>query len=103
MGITMAARRRPSNVASRTAKAAELASGLGAVVLGVGLALLAPDALSPLAAPILLTGIVVHGVGMALKHRLERQERALLWWEAALCWLGLAGIVGWLALRLMPI
>lgn len=71
----------------RAAKGAELASGIGAIVLGAGLALLAPALLSAYAVPILAAGIVVHGTGMTLKHRLESAARAPIWWETALFWL----------------
>jgi hypothetical protein len=86
-----------------TAKGAELASGLGAVVLGAGLALLQPDLLREHAIALLLAGIVVHGVGMTLRHRLETVERAPLWWEQVLfwlCWACLGGGVAWLLIRL---
>lgn len=87
-----------------TAKAAELASGIGAIVLGAGLALLAPEALQRWATPILLVGAVVHGAGMTLKHRLAGSRRQPLWWETFLfwlCWAWLAGLAGWLALSLL--
>lgn len=83
------------------AKAAELASGLGAIVLGAGLALVLPMWLRSYAMPVLIAGTLVHGVGMTLKYRLEqrdgpprRWERALFW----LCWLCLAALGVWLAM-----
>ena len=85
------------------AKAAELASGLGAIVLGAGLALLVPDLLRGFAIPMLAAGILAHGVGMNLKHRLEAAERPLLWWERALfwfCWACLGLLTIWLLVRL---
>jgi len=85
------------------AKAADLASGLGAIVLGAGLALLAPDVFRGFAIPILLAGALVHGVGMSLKHRFEAVERTPVWWEQALfwlCWACLAGLGSWLLVRL---
>ena len=90
-------------MARGAAKAADLAAGLGAIVLGAGLALLVPDILRGYAIPILVAGILVHGVGMSLKHRLEAVERQPLWWERVLfwfCWACLGLVAVWLLVRL---
>ena len=76
---------------------------LGAIVLGAGLALLAPDVLRGYAIPILVAGILVHGTGLSLKQRLEAAERDPLWWERALfwfCWACLGLLAAWLLVRL---
>lgn len=86
-------------------KSAELASGLGAIVLGAGLALLAPATLRSYGGWFLVVGVLVHGVAMTLKYRMESRqgplsslERVLFW----LCWacLGLMGL--WIATALWP-
>ena len=82
------------------AKGAELASGLGAIVLGAGLALVLPEWLRAYGLPLLAGGALVHGVGMTLKYRLERRDGPPLWWERALFWLcgfSLAALGVWLA------
>jgi len=83
-----------------TRKGAELASGLGAAVLGAGLALVLPEWLRTCAIPLLMGGVLVHGAGMTLKYRLEarggpplRWERGLFW----LCWALLAMLGIWIA------
>lgn len=86
---------------SPAAKGAELASGLGAIVLGAGLALVLPAWLRAYAIPLLLGGAVVHGVGMTLKYRLEASSAQPVWWERILfwvCWASLAGLGTWIAI-----
>jgi hypothetical protein len=86
-----------------TVKAAELASGLGAVVLGGGLGALMPRIPMAYAIAVLVSGILVHGTGMTLKHRLESASRPPLWWEQALfwmCWVLLGVAVAWLGARI---
>lgn len=85
---------------STATKGAELASGLGAIVLGAGLALVLPGWLRSYALPLLVGGALVHGVGMTLKYRLENRDGPPLWWERALfwlCWAGLAALGLWIA------
>ena len=81
-------------------KGAELASGLGAIVLGAGLALVLPEWLRTYAIPLLIGGLLVHAAGMTLKYRLEARGGPTLWWERALfwlCWALLAMLGIWIA------
>jgi hypothetical protein len=89
----------------RSLKRSELASGVGALVLGAGLGLLAPMSMQQYAVPMVVAGIALHATGMTLKYRLERrQSGALMWWEVLLfwtCWLGLAALAILLTFRFL--
>lgn len=81
-------------------KGAELVSALGAIILGAGLALVLPEWLRSYAASLLVGGVVVHGLGMTLKYRLESRRGPPLWWERSLfwvCWVCLFGLSIWIA------
>jgi hypothetical protein len=66
---------------------AELTSGVGAVVLGVGLGVLAANYLALFGLPLLLVGAVVHAWGMFDKHRLGLQaDGPAVWWEPIAYW-----------------
>jgi len=69
--------------AARRPRLAELTSGLGAGILGLGIGILAADYLRGLALPLLLSGILLHAWGMMVeKHRLERTAGAdQPWWS----------------------
>jgi len=79
-------------------KAAELVSTLGAAVLGAGFALLMLR-LADQAVSLLAVGMLVHAVGMGLKHRLQAGLPQPRWarWLAAVCWLALALLAATLA------
>jgi hypothetical protein len=84
-------------------KAAELASTLGATVLGAGLALVVPDAVRDFAVPLLVVGLIVHGAGMTLRRRLESRDGPSSWWEGVLfwlCWALLAALGLWVGVVL---
>jgi hypothetical protein len=82
------------------AKAADLLSGLGAIVLGAGLALVGPAWVRAYGIPTLIVGLLVHGTGMSLKYRYESGQKEPLWWERLLfwsCWACLAALGIWIA------
>ena len=82
-------------------KLAELTSGIGALVLGVGLGAMFPRWFTP-AAGLIALGASAHGFGMWDKHRLERQDVSRGPWVTALywiCWLLLAGLIVFLTVR----
>jgi hypothetical protein len=82
---------------------ADLTSGVGAVVLGLGLGALWSEWLAPAAGLIAAVGLVMHGFGMWDKHRRESDVTVRnSWWTLAMywgCWVLLAAVVGLLAIR----
>jgi hypothetical protein len=56
----------------------ELLGGIGAAVLGAGVGLVFRDLLAPLALPLLLVGLVVHGWAMWGKHRVDTSGSAAM-------------------------
>jgi len=78
-------------------KRAELISGLGAVILGLGLGALLYPAIAQLDLVLVALGVLMHGWGMLDKHRLEtRVESAAWWWSAPLyriCWASLIAVL----------
>jgi len=81
-------------------KLAELTSGVGALVIGVGLGALFPRWFGPAAGVITVVGVSLHAFGMWDKHRLEAMgETENPRWIVALywvCWLLLAGVMAML-------
>jgi hypothetical protein len=79
-------------------KRAELASGVGAGVLGGGLGLLLAPYLGSYAIIILVLGAFLHGWGMLDKHRMDAEAASSsIWWSDLLYW------VCWVALLLLAI
>ena len=78
-------------------KIADLTSGVGALVLGVGLGALFPRWFGPAAGLITVAGLAMHAFGMWDKHRLEPGAHtenspwvvALYW----ICWVLLAAVL----------
>ena len=81
-------------------KLAELTSGVGALVLGVGLGALFPHWFGSTAGVITVVGLSLHAFGMWDKHQLEARDPAenprwvvALYW---VCWLLLAAVLAML-------
>ena len=84
-------------------KIAELTSGVGALVLGIGLGALFVTWVADLAIVITVTGLALHAFGMWDKHRLEGVSDSVTpaWVTAAywVCWVLLVLLVAYLVLR----
>ena len=76
---------------------ADLASGIGVLILGIGVGALLGGSLYPYAVYFVVGGILLHGWGMFRKHRLQRELfGGSLWWVQVLyglCWLLIAALV----------
>lgn len=102
--ITMHATKRVTNAERELGalKAAELLSTVGAAVLGAGLALLIPR-LADQAVALLMTGLLVHGLGMGVKHRLQQGQPQPRWSRrlVAACWVWLGVLAAALAWHIL--
>lgn len=82
-------------------KHADLAGGVGAGVLGVGLGALLAQWTAQYAMLLLVIGVLLHGWGMLEKHRLEEGAEVPVWstilyWA---CWAVLALLTVWIILK----
>jgi hypothetical protein len=84
-------------------KIAELTSGVGALVLGIGLGALFSAFVADFGIVVTTTGLVLHAFGMWDKHRLEASRNSVTpgWVTAAywVCWVLLILVVALVALR----
>ena len=78
---------------AQSLRVAQLTSSIGAGVLGIGLGSITSHWIDSLGIPVLVVGLVMHAVGMATQHRLERREgQARPWWSTLLYWLRWASL-----------
>ena len=79
-------------VTASRARIAELMSGVGALVLGVGIGSYLPLFGRSAALVVIVLGAVLHSVGMVEVHRLEAGARLPRWTTGVyvVCWLFLA-------------
>lgn len=76
-------------------KQAEIASGVGAGVLGLGLGVLLPPYVRLYAVPHPHRGRAAPRLGHVGKHRLERDvEPVRMWWNALLYWTCWGALIG---------
>ena len=84
-------------------KLAELTSGVGALVLGAGLAALMPSLFEGVGASITAVGLMLHAFGMWDKHRIEGKQGLITpAWVATfywICWLLLGAVLMLLLVR----
>ena len=81
-------------------KLAELTSGVGALVLGVGLGAMFPGWLGSMAGTVTVIGLFMHAFGMWDKHRIDSVSAAAnpKWVDALywICWILLAAVMAML-------
>lgn len=77
-------------------KRADVLSITGAAVAGAALGAWLHELLQPWIVPLLVGGLLLHGVGMTVRHRLDRMDGPLprTWhWLYVVCWVAIAGLV----------
>jgi hypothetical protein len=84
-------------------KQADVASAMGAGLLGTAIGIFAAQALAQYALALLALGGLLHGWGMFAKHRLESNADLPGWSNALywLCWIALAALAAWIGLALL--
>jgi hypothetical protein len=86
-------------------KLAELTSGFGAVVLGVGIGVYAGSPLKDYAPWFVSIGILLHGWGMFDRHRALVHARGTppWWWRALyiVCWAALVALLGYVGATML--
>lgn len=81
-------------------KVAELTSGIGAGVLGLGLGARFSDHLKSFSVLIIVIGLFAHALGMFDKHRIEKEGEVFppVWTKFVywICWAGIVGLIVYL-------
>jgi hypothetical protein len=95
--------RATNDIERRALRRADLASGVGAGVLGIAIGGLFHDAFAGYLPGLFVLGLLMHARGMYDKHRRERDApNSRIWWSEALyavCWLSLAALALYIGLR----
>ena len=96
-------RPRQDDELARRVRLAELASSLGAGILGLGIGVRAASYLSGLGLLIVGVGLFLHAWGMADRQRMEARPGApRIWWSTLmywLCWISLVGLAAFVVWR----
>ncbi|HEU4797423.1 MAG TPA: hypothetical protein VFT63_00765 [bacterium] len=90
------------NTGLRSVKRADLLAVAGATLAGAAAGAQLVDVIRPLFVPLFIGGLLAHAVGMAARHRLDRQVGPLpaAWqWLYILCWIAIASLALLLAWR----